>query len=261
MDRAKRLGWVTSCLRFAGRFGPKEKKALMSVLGVSEATISRDQAALFGMLPDDDGAVHMQGGKLEVVDPASLRLPDGLVEPSLGEWLKVMLGSRHVVMLGPERAEPGRDTIRAILKSMEDRRALFIRYASRRTLEPTWRPVSPHAVVDVAGRYHARCFDHLKGRYSDFVLTRVLAATFERSDTPEYVDGRVDKEWSRVVELRISLMEGKSPLVGKLDYGLDETGSRIIRTRRALAPYVVDRRHQGFDDQVMIEEVKGQASA
>jgi predicted DNA-binding transcriptional regulator YafY len=256
MDRAKRIGWVASCLRFAGRFGPKEKKALMSELGISEATISRDQAALFGMLAGEDGPVRMQGGKLEVVDPASLRLPSGLMEPSLSEWLKVILGSKHVVMLGPERAEPSRDTIAAVLKSIEDRRALFIRYASRRTVEPTWRPVSPHAVVDVAGRYHARCFDHLRGRYGDFVLTRILGATFERSDTPEYVDSRVDKEWSCVVGLRVSLKKGESSLVGKLDFGLDETGTRIIRTKSALAPYVVDKRSQGFNDQVIIEEIR-----
>jgi predicted DNA-binding transcriptional regulator YafY len=257
MDRAKRIGWIASCLRFSGRFGPKEKKALMSEFGVSEATISRDQAALFGMLAESDSAVEMLGGKLGVVDPASLRLPEGLLEPTLSEWLKVMLGSKHVVMLRPERADLSRETVRAILKSMEDRRAVYIRYASRQAVEPTWRPVSPHAVVNVAGRYHARCFDHLKGRYGDFVLTRVLGATFERGDAPRYVDGRLDKEWSGMVKLRISLREGESTLVGKLDYGLDETGSRIIHARHALAPYVIDKRRQGFDDQVVIEEVKG----
>lgn len=255
MDRSRRLGWISSCLRFAGRLGPREKKILLAALGVSEATISRDQAALFAMLPESE-EVRLEGGKLEVLDPAAFTAPDNLVEPSLDEWLKVMLGTRYVSTVGVERIEPSSNTIRMILKAIHDRRALVIRYASRSSPEPTWRPVSPHAVVDVAGRYHARCFDHLKGRYGDFVLTRILGSTFDRSDTPNYVDGGLDKDWSRVVEVKVSLKEGETSLVGRLDFGLDENRSRIIRVRKALAPYVVDRRHAGFEDPIEIQEVE-----
>jgi hypothetical protein len=253
MDRSKRLGWISSCLRFAGRFGPREKKILLGALGVSDATISRDQAAFFSMLPET-GAVSLTGGKLKVEDPQALTLPNDLLEPSLDEWLKVMLKPRYVSTVGKERIEPSGDTIRMILKAILDRRAVVIRYASRSSTEPAWRPVSPHAVVDVAGRYHARCFDHLKGRYGDFVLTRILASTFERSDVPNYVDSSLDKDWSRIVNLKVSLREGETSLVGKLDFGLDEFRSRIIRVRKALAPYVVDYRHQGFEDPVEIRE-------
>lgn len=255
MERLRRLGWIASCLRFAGRLGPREKKILMAALDVSEATISRDQAAFFDMLPGN-GGVSLEGGKLEVVDPTALASPDDLLEPSLDEWLKVMLGSRYVSTVGMERVKPSSNTIRMILKAIQDRRAFFIRYASRSLPEPTWRPVSPHAVVDVAGRYHARCFDHLKGRYGDFVLTRILELTFDRSDMPNYVDSRFDKDWSKVVEVKVSLKQGETSLVGRLDFGLDETRSRIIRVRKALVPYVVDHRHEGFEDPVEIKEVE-----
>lgn len=256
MKKSLCLGWISSCLRFAGRFGPREKKILLAALGVSEATISRDQAALFGMLPEN-GGVRLKGGKLEVADPVAFTPPDDLLEPSLDEWLKVMLGSRrYVSTVGVERIKPSSDTIRMILKAIQDRHALVIRYASRSSPDPTWRPVSPHAVVDVAGRYHARCFDHLKGRYGDFVLTRILGSTFDRSDTPNYVDGGLDKDWSRLVKVKVSLKEGEASLVGRLDFGLDETRSRIIKVRKALVPYVVDRRHEGFEDPVEIREVE-----
>ena len=255
MDRLRRLGWISSCLRLIGRLGPREKKILLAELGISEATISRDQAVLFEMIPEN-GGVRLVGGKLEVLDPAALPSFDDLLEPSLDEWLKVMLGSRYVSTIGVERIKPSSNTIRMVLKAIQGRRALIIRYASRSSSVPTWRPVSPHAVVDVAGRYHARCFDHPKGRYGDFVLTRILGATFDRSDTPNYVDGSLDKDWSRVVEVRVSLKEDEASLVGKLDFGLDETRSRIIRVRKALVPYVVDRRHEGFEDQIEIQEVE-----
>lgn len=255
MDRARRLGWISSCLRFAGRFGPREKKTFLSEFGVSEPTISRDQATLFGMLLEN-GGVSLEGGKLKVKDPAAFAPPDDLLEPALDEWLRVTLGSRYVSTVGVERGEPSSNTIRMILKAMQDKRALTIQYVSRRSPEPNWRHVSPHAVVDVAGRYHARCFDHMKGRYGDFVLTRILGATFERSDTPNYVNGSLDKDWSRFVEVRVTLKEGEASLVGRLDFGLDESLSRVVKMRKALVPYVIDRRHEGFDDQIEIKEVE-----
>lgn len=251
MDRSGRLGWIFSCLRFAGRFGPREKKRLLEAIGVSEATISRDQSSLFDML-HENGGVRFKGGKLEVTDYEALTPPNDLLEPSLDEWLRVMLRSQYVSTVGLEKIKPSNETIRMIMKAIQDRTALVIRYASRSSPEPTWRPVSPHAVVDVAGRYHARCFDHLKGRYGDFVLTRILGATFETSDKPNYVDGSLDKDWSREVEVRVSLKEGEPSHVGNLDFGLDETHSRIIRMRKALAPYVIDSRHEGFENPVEI---------
>lgn len=255
MEKSRRLGWISSCLRFAGRLGPREKKILLAALDISEATMSRDQAAFFNMLPGN-GGVRLEGGKLEVVDPAAFTSPDDLLEPSLDEWLQVMLGARYVSTVGIERGKPSSNTVRLILKAIQDQCAIFIRYASRSVPEPTWRPVSPHAVVNVAGRYHARCFDHLKGRYGDFVLNRILESTFDRNDLPSYVDGRLDNGWSQVMEVKISLKEGETSLVGSLDFGLDETQSRIIRVRKALAPYVVDHRHEGFEDPVEIKVVE-----
>jgi hypothetical protein len=224
---------------------------LLEAIGVSEATISRDQSSLLGML-HENGGVRFKGGKLDVPDHTALTTPNGLLEPSLDEWLKVMLRSQYVSTVGLEKIKPSSETIRMIMKAIYDRSALVIRYASRSSPEPTWRPVSPHAVVDVAGRYHARCFDHLKGRYGDFVLTRILGSTFDTSDRPNYVDGSLDKDWSNVVEVRVSLKEGEGSHVGSLDFGLDETRSRIIRMRKALAPYVIDRRHEGFENPVEI---------
>ncbi|MCL7466258.1 WYL domain-containing protein [Phaeovulum sp. NW3] len=226
----------------------------MSKLNVSDATISRDQATFFGMLPDD-GSVRLEGGKLEVGEHAFVSLPEGILEPSLDEWLRVMLGSKYIEMTAPERVQPSRDTIGAMFRSIESKRAVFIHYVSRSGSESTWRPVSPHALVDVAGRYHARCFDHLRGRYGDFVLTRILGTTFDRNDAPSYVDARFDKDWSHTVDVKVMLKEDEPHLVGRLDYGLDETGSRIFRVRKALMPYLIDQRHQGFDSPVTIEEM------
>ncbi|WP_313137823.1 WYL domain-containing protein [Paracoccus jeotgali] len=223
------------------------------MIGLSEATISRDQAAFYRMCSENEG-VLLHGGKLEVPDPEDLSLPADIVEPSLAEWLRVMLAAQYISTSGMERADPSSQTIRMITNAIHDRRALFIRYASRSVSHPAWRAVSPHSVVHVVGRHHVRCFDHGKGRYSDFVLTRILAATFDRSDTPEYVDLRRDDAWRQMVNVRLSLKVGEAPLLGRLDYGLDETGCRIIKMRKALVPYFIDHRYEGFESPVEIQE-------
>lgn len=254
MKKPSRIGWVASCLRFAGKFGPWEKKALVAMLGVSEATISRDQTALLSMLPEN-GGVLLKGGKLELVEPADLSFPDDLVEPELDEWLKVMLSWRYVSTTGVERIAPSSNTIRMVLKAVQDRRALFIRYMSCSSPDATWCAVSPHSIVNVAGRYHARGFNHQIGDYDDFSLTRVLGGTFDRSDTPGYVDDSQDKDWHRRVDVKVTLREGEPNLVGSLDYGLGETASRIIRMRKALVPYIIDYRNNVFDDPVEVQYI------
>lgn len=251
---SSRLGWIAACLTFAGRFGPKEKKHLKDHFGVSGPTVSRDQAAMLGRLSAVEGeAIRVQGGKIETLDPCALPDFADLDVPTVDEWLKVMLGPRHVVITRPERATPNPAIIWAMVRCMEDHRAIFVLYVSQSASEPMWRAVSPHSIVNIAGRYHMRCYDHLRGRYGDFVLARMMDATFHRSDTPPYKDGRDDKEWSQFVAVKISLISPESPLIGKLDYGLDQEGFRIIRLRKALAPYIIDKRMAGFEDQILIE--------
>lgn len=253
MNLQSRLGWIAACLVFAGRFGPKEKKHFRDHFGVSGATVSRDQAAIAARLGTD--AARMDGGKIQILDPSALPDFSDLTLPSVDEWLKVMLGTRHVVVTRQERAAPKPAILREIVRSLEDRRAIFILYVSQQAPQPMWRPISPHALVNIAGRYHLRCYDHLKARYADFVLSRMMDVSTDRTDIPAYVDGRKDEEWARQVAIKVSLVDPGSSLIGRLDFGLEETGSKIIRMREALAPYVLDKRNDGFEDQIRTEIV------
>ena len=254
MNVRLRLGWIAACLAFAGRFGPKEKKCLSAHFDISVPTISRDQAIFMARLNDlRNDAVQLDGGKIRILDPSRLPNFSDMELPSIDEWLKIMLGPRHVVVTRPERAAPNPAILREMVRSLEDRHAVFILYVSEHATQPPWRPISPHAIVNIAGRYHMRCFDHLKGRFADFVLSRMLEVVTDRTDIPAYVGGHKDEEWNRTVAVRISLNSHESPLVGRLDFGLDETGSKVIRIRQALAPYILDKRNAGFEDLLRTE--------
>lgn len=255
MRRKERLDWIQFCLRSLGRFGVREKKALIKEFGMSDATLSRDQAAFFASLPDDAG-VQLERGKLKVVEAGDLDIGPSYGAPDLNEFLRVMTGGNFVAVTSVARAGPADQAVGAIVRAVNERSPLFIHYVSRRSESPEWRAISPHAIVDIAGRYHSRCFDHLRGRYGDFVLSRIVGFSFSRTDMPTYIDGRADEDWRRKVRLRISLVDQNASRSAKLDYGLDEGQSRTIEVRKALAPYLVTRREGGFEDLVEIQEVE-----
>lgn len=250
-----RVGWIAGCLLYAGRFGSEEKKVLMEAFEVSEPTISRDQMRLWRLLRDVE-AVAMEKGKLVVRDQASFDLPADLPVPSLDDWLEVMMGKRYAQVIGPERVAPQSAILRDVIKAIRERKALSILYVSRSAPDQArWRPVSPHALIKAFGRYHALCWDHEVGEDRDFVLTRILATTFSRSDASVYVASDRTGTWLSETKLEVTVADGQSLDIARLDYGLDETGRRLFHVRKALAPYLVSRKSKGFEDLVVISKV------
>jgi len=255
MNSSRRFGWIGYCLKTLRRFGVHEKKALSTAYGISESTLSRDQSAFFAAASGESG-VRLECGKLRLADADDLELPSDALMPDLDEWLRVMIGSSFTTLPDVARARPSDQTIGAVVRAILERRAIFLFYVSRSAPEPTWRTVSPHAIVDIAGRYHARCFDHAKGRYGNFVLARVVGTNFDRTDLPAYVDGREDQDWHTRVKLRVSIVGAASSPAAMLDYGIVEGRDRILMVRKALAPYVTNHRRGGFEDLMEVNEVR-----
>lgn len=252
MNRRQRYGWIGYCLKALGRFGIYEKKAFSSAFGMSAATLSRDQMAF--IIAASAANLRLEGGKLKLDETNNFELPEGAETPDLNEWLRVLIGQKFVMLPDIVRVRPSDNVIGSFVRSIQDRRTLFILYVSRTAAIPEWRAVSPHSIVDIAGRYHARCFDHIKGRYADFVLSRVTGITFDRTDMPTYIDGNEDQDWHKLVKLRISVKNVSVYPAVMLDYGITNGFSRVITVRKALTPYVTNRRQDGFDDLVEINE-------
>lgn len=73
---------------------------------------------------------------------------------------------------------------------------------------------------------------------------------------PAYVEGRGDHEWNERVKLRIFLAGHAESPAAMLDYGITSPSGRIISVRKALAPYVKDRRPDEFENLVEISDVE-----
>ena len=140
-----------------------------------------------------------------------------------------------------------------MVQGIRERKVLSIQYLSKSSADfPRWRFVSPHALIQVSGRYHALCWDHEVGGERDFVLTRVRAAIFGTAKDPAYHAASPDGSWKSKSVLKVRLADGQPLSVARADYALDETGFGKLRLQKALVPYVISERRKGFEDLVEI---------
>lgn len=224
----------------------------MQAFQVSEATISRDKAKVWSLLAKT-GAVEFSKGKLVVVRRADLELPKKVPLPRLDEWLHVMMNDSFVQKNEIGRAEPRDEVVRAVVHGIQEKKALRIRYLSKSTEDDTqWRFISPHRLAQIAGRYHAHCWDHKNGETRDFVLTRIRAAVFSDTEGPAYRPSSPGDPWQQDCKLEITAASAQSLAVARADYGLNEAGFSTLTTCRALAGYLVTERQEGFEDLVRI---------
>lgn len=92
------------------------------------------------------------------------------------------------------------NVLQEVLRAIDEQLSFEIRYVSLRSKDIVPRRVTPHALGTDGQRWHMRAFNHTKGRYADFVLTRILEiSNFERSE----IDGSEDIVWNNIVSLRL----------------------------------------------------------
>ena len=111
-----------------------------------------------------------------------------------------------------------------------------------------------HALVDVAGRYHVRGYDHSKNRFADFVLSRMLQCYVDK-DALYFLDRSNDVDWKSSAFIEISARSGPSFRAASMDFGLGEAGTRIIKVRKACISYIVDEMPAGFENPVIISRI------
>src|SRR5690606_31241321 len=98
---------------------------------------------------------------------------------------------------------PRIEVIAAVSRAIAGQGVLRVAYFSL-TSGLSTREILPHALVDTGTRWHVRAHDRLRGRFADFVLTRI--------DRAEHVAGRpgpqeereADEQWMRIVRLELA---------------------------------------------------------
>lgn len=128
----------------------------------------------------------------------------------------------------------------AITRSMCARRAVKVDYLSLSS-GSMQREIVPVALADNGLRWHVRAFDRERGRFGDFVLTRISEVIEEGGEVVESELLPADEQWARIVEMELVPHPGIAhPKAVEADYGM-QNGTLPLKTRAALAGYVLRR--------------------
>ena len=135
---------------------------------------------------------------------------------------------------------PDMEVLGAITRSMCAKKAIRINYLSLSSGAKR-REIVPVALADNGLRWHVRSYDRERGRFSDFVLTRIAKAQEIDGEVAESELLPADEQWARMVEMEIVPHPHiEFPKAIEADYGM-QGGSLRIKTRAALAGYVLRR--------------------
>ncbi len=135
---------------------------------------------------------------------------------------------------------PDLEVLGAITRAMCTKRALQVSYLSLASGGKR-REIVPVALADNGLRWHVRAYDRERGRFSDFVLTRLSKP--QQLDTPvaEHELLGADEQWARIVDMELVPHPGLSwPKAVEADYSM-VGGVLRIKARAALAGYVLRR--------------------
>ena len=136
--------------------------------------------------------------------------------------------------------KPDMQVLGAITRSMCAKRALRVNYLSLSSGAKR-REIVPVALADNGLRWHVRCYDRKRHRFSDFVLTRITKTEAIEGEVGEDELLAADEQWMRMVEMEIVPHPGvEQPKAVEADYGMED-GVMRVKARAALAGYVLRR--------------------
>lgn len=260
------LGWIEAAIRYAGRFTAPEKVAYGQIFGFSDPTISRHQRRFVEVFEEACGQEMFQRDRSDRLLRGGLllsgdaNLPHEQVferVPGAERWLEDALGSARYHTFEIGREDPAPNVLRALIRAIQDKRPLGITYHSRRAKSD--RSISPHVIVKVANRMHVRGWDHAKNSYRDFVISRIASVRKVSDAEVKFIDHNDDVEWRKLSTIIIEDVKNDDQILregARRDYKLDKFGKRVIRVRRAVAPYLVDNFSDGFSKPVSIRQEK-----
>lgn len=132
---------------------------------------------------------------------------------------------------------PAIETVAIISRAICQKRAVQIEYSSFSS-GPTERVIVPFALANTGSRWHVRAFDRRRGRFSDFVLTRIRnPRELLDSSADEHERGANDIQWNRIVELEIVPHPGSGHKeIIASDYGMQDEVLHV-KVRASLAGY------------------------
>lgn len=142
---------------------------------------------------------------------------------------------------GPgQLTRPDLRVLGAVTRSMCARRPIRMSYLSLSSGQKR-REVVPVALADNGLRWHVRAFDRDRGRFGDFVLTRISKVQELADAAAESELLAADEQWARMVDMELVPHPGIAHMEAiEADYGMSD-GVLRLKARAALAGYVLRR--------------------
>jgi hypothetical protein len=132
------------------------------------------------------------------------------------------------------------EVVHALVRAIQDKAAVEVLYQSMTSVDASIRKISPHALGFDGFRWHVRAYCHKRGRFSDFVLARILDL---KGAGPSSVDPGTDDFWHAILTLHLVPHPGLSAekkRVIELDYCMED-GQVALECRQAFLYYTLRR--------------------
>lgn len=132
------------------------------------------------------------------------------------------------------------EVVHAVIRAIQDKAAVEVLYQSMTSVDASSRTISPHALGFDGFRWHVRAYCHKRGRFSDFVLARILGL---KVAGPSSVDPGTDALWHTILTLVLvphpDLSAAKKRVI-ELDYCMED-GQVALECRQAFLFYTMRR--------------------
>jgi len=125
-----------------------------------------------------------------------------------------------------------------LTRVIRDKRKARVTYQSMTSEQPTARELSPHALGFDGFRWHVRAYCHLRNRFQDFVIARII--DIEAMGTSD-VGPASDAAWHRKLQLVLTAHPGLSAAAQRaieVDYGMCD-GKVSLECRHAMLFYTL----------------------
>lgn len=225
--------------------GELRRSDIEARFGIKPAASSRDLALYREVAPgnleyDAVGRCYRPSGSFEPVFPFNSDRVMAWLLQGFGDGLD--LGLKQVAPCeGPgQLTKPDLMVLGSITRSMCAKRPVRMNYLSLSSGEKR-RDVVPVALADNGLRWHVRAYDRDRGRFGDFVLTRISKVQELADQANESELLGADEQWARMVEMELVPHPGiNHPKGVEADYAMHD-GCLKIKARAALAGYVLRR--------------------
>lgn len=226
--------------------GELRRADLVERFGIKEAAATRDIAKYREIAPSN--IVYDQTDKIyrvsDVFQPVFEYQPRHVLN-SIATGISYSPPKQSTPIITCEIPEaynkPSLEIISVITRAIYLKKPVTIKYHSMNRLST--RDIVPFALAHDGTRWHVRCYDRKKDRqhFADFVLSRMHSAKMIEGIIHDHELPQNDIQWNRIVELKLVAHPNQEQTKGiEMDYGM-ENGELIIKTRAAMAGYILRR--------------------